>query len=163
MSNRATRCANHPGSASRFIARRHLDDPKINRLQKMRGSDQTAVGTPPFELPFHDLAKAETGMASQLASAWPRKLAAPAGGFDQGLDGLWISRTISSRSNFSASRHNRVALESQLCLDQKIHEYHPLVIIGRGDSCPWGARVSTTPAVAVAPGADHLNSHQDHA
>jgi hypothetical protein len=97
-------------------------------------------------------------MASQLASARPRKLAAPAGGFDRGSDGLCISRTISSRSNFEAARCSRVARQSHLCVDQKIHEYQRLVIIARLDPCPWGVGVSTNPAVAVAPGADDLDS-----
>lgn len=81
----------------------------------------------------------------------------PCGRVRPGSDGLWISRTISSRSNFAASRFNRVALRSHLCVDQKSHGYQTLVIIDRLDPCPWGAGVSTNPAVAVAPGADHLD------
>jgi hypothetical protein len=107
---------------------------------------------------YDDLARPETGMASQLARAWPRKLAALAGGFDRGSDGLWISRTISSRSNFAAARFNRVALATHLGDDQKIDENQRLVIIARLDPCPWGVGVSTNLAVAGAPSADHLDS-----
>lgn len=75
-----------------------------------------------------------------------------------GLRRLCISRTISSRSNLTAARFNRVALRTQLNADQKIDENQRLVIIARLDPCPWGVGVSTNPAVAVAPSADHLDS-----
>jgi hypothetical protein len=165
MSNQARPdrgCANYSRSASRFVARARVSDPKINRSQKLQDLDQAAVGTLSSELRSDDLAMPETGMASQLASAWPRKLAAPAGGFDQASRVLGFSRTISSRSNFEAARFNRVALGSHLCDDQKIHEYQRLVIIARLDPCPWGPRVVTNPAVAAAPGAGSPLDSPDH-
>ncbi len=75
-----------------------------------------------------------------------------------GLRRLCISRTISSRSNLNAVRFNRVALRTQFGDDQKIDGNQRLVIIARLDPCPWGVGVSTNPAVAVAPSADHLDS-----
>src|SRR6185436_9981449 len=63
-------------------------DLEINRPQKTWPFGQTAVGTPGHRALSVDRTIAETGMASQLASAWPRKLAAHVGGFDRASDDL---------------------------------------------------------------------------
>jgi hypothetical protein len=54
-------------------------DPKINQLRETSASPKRRLARRPSD----DLANAQTGMASQLAHAGPRKLAALAGGFDR--------------------------------------------------------------------------------